>query len=503
VFAGAPRFLSRAYKLAVYVFAAAGAALLMRACAGWRGWTLQQAVERARAAWPRDRRSRRAAITWAFAVLERGVPVASAEAAGLFRAVFIALVLIYALRSPVHPELLTAYELHAATGPYGVLMRWLAAHAAMVPAVNTAVAVFGALAVIGMATRFSYVLFVAAFLVWASVFTLNTSLHAVAPLATALVCLLPARWGDGWSVDALLRRRAPAAGEPSTRYGYAIWTPVFVFGVAFLMAAASKVAAGPEWILNGSVKYHFLSDLEYAWVDWGVWLGRYHAVAVAMSAGAVLIEALAITAAFSTSDGYRLSLAALAAALFVGIALFQGVVWPGWWILLTGFLPWHRAGRTLALRPAGSFTATQRATVCALVLLQLVVWSGTIEARPLLTPYDMYAQTYEDDEAYELAANLTYRAIGRTGTGELEDLRCALDDGTVRVISAAAEGDAIARARVAPILRTCLADRSDITAVTLHGDRPVFNWSSGRFEWKRDVDRVGPLSVEWLGPRAP
>ena len=60
-------------------------------------------------------------------------------------------------------------------------------------------------------------------------------------------------------------------------YGYTVWVPGLVLGVVFAAAAVAKLRdAGVAWILNGTVKYHFLSDSVQAMVDWGLWIGRHH-----------------------------------------------------------------------------------------------------------------------------------------------------------------------------------------------------------------------------------
>jgi hypothetical protein len=502
VFAGAPRLAARALKLLVYALASIGGALLLLGGAEWRGWSPQTALRRAHAQWPRDRRSRDALAAGVRSTLERGIPVAPAEAAGLFRIVFGSVVLVYLLRNPVYPELHTPAALESAAGPYGVVVRWLAGHAAVVQSLGSWLAALGLLVIAGAATTVTYAAFVGAFLLWASVSTLGTSHHVVSVLAIALVCLLPARWGDAWSVDAWRRRRTQGASHPSKAYGYAIWAPMFVLGVAFAMAAGSKVRHGFEWVLNGTVKYHFVSDLESAWVPWGVWLTRSHAAAVALSALAVIVEALVITAAFSRSDRYRLLVGLGTACLLGGFAAFQGVVWLGWWILLLGFLPWHRIPRA-SPAAAGSTSPletslAQRALVGGVVLLHLVVWTAQFEARPMLSAYDMYATTYDDDEAYELASDLTYRLFGLTSGGALDDLHCTLDDAAVRVVAGAASGGVGERGRLREILEPCVSDRREIRSVMLQGDREAFNWETGRFEWKRRIDQIGPLALDWL-----
>lgn len=492
----APAIASRIVKLGAYLLGFAGAALLALAAAERRGWSVPKALETTRATLTRDGDPWRTAAAIASSAVQRGIPIASAEAAGVFRIAFGTLVLAYVLRNPVYPELLVPYELGRAAGPYGDLVRWLADHPATVQSLNAWFIVAGGLFIAGALTRVTYALFVAAFLVWASVYTLNTSHHVVSSLGVALVCLLPARWGDARSVDARLRRREPSL--PSRRYGFAIWTPMFILGLTMFLAAASKLRDGLDWIANGTVQYHFISDLEHAWVPWGVWLTSSHAVAVALSAGAVIVEALVLTAAFSKSDRYRIAVGACAAVLLAGFALFQGIVWPGWWILLLGFLPWHWIGGTGLATAAGTLSLAQRLAVCVLTVLQVYIGWARIEARPIVSAYDMYATTYADDEEYELASDLTYRIVAVTATGAAEDLECDLDDDAARVLTDAANGGSNDRMQARWLLQPCLSNHRDVKYVTLQGDRQVFNRQTGGFEWKRRQDEIGPLPVAWI-----
>jgi hypothetical protein len=333
--------------------------------------------------------------------LQRGIPVASPEAAGAFRMAFGACALAIAAREPVEFAALEASAARA-LAEYGwlegVLRPWLVGS--------------GVLFIAGVATRLSYLAFTAAFLTWAAVTTLAGGSHATAALALALVALLPSRWGDGWSVDAWLRRRPVPA--PGRIYGFSIWAPGFVLGVAFAAAAWSKIKGGTVWIANGTVKYHFLTDANDAYLDWGVRLTRDNqALAIAASAAVVIVEALLITAVFSRSRTHKTLIAMAAAMLFAGFVLFQGVVWPAWWVLFLSFLPWEdlrpgpvsgNVGGIAGPAAAPRASALQLAFVLAVLLQQIYVSAVSLEVPPLLSAYDMYSASYDSMEEYE--ANL-------------------------------------------------------------------------------------------------
>ena len=194
----------------------------------------------------------------------------------------------------------------------------------------------------------------------------------------AMICLVPSRWGDAWSVDAWWRSRRRRDGSTSTVppriYGYTMWMPGLVFATSFAAAAAAKLReGGVAWITNGTVKYHFLTDAHQAPVDWGLRLAQHESVAVFMSFAAIALEAMLIVGVFSKRYRYRAAAGAGGLALLLGFALFQGVIWPLWWLMLMSFLPWHRvrpftvcppepaAARRLPVRPYAAGTDRDRA----------------------------------------------------------------------------------------------------------------------------------------------
>jgi hypothetical protein len=440
----------------------------------------------------------------------RGVPPVTPGAAGLFRIIFGAGVLAYIVATPLDLGVLQSYEVDAAGGLYGRVMRSLGAQPAIAQHLDRWLYVSGALFVAGVVTPLSYACFVAGFLLWASILTLTTSAHAVASIAIAMICLLAARWGDGLSVDALvrrLRRGHPWEATRSQRYGYAIWIPRLVLGVTFLAAAWSKVrGGGPDWVLNGTVKYHFATDFAHAMVPWGMDLAAHHWVAVMMSAGALVVESLAITAAFSRSSVYVLALGAGALALLAGFALFQGVLWWGWWILLVAFLPWQhvrvrwpwRRVSTPSMVPTFGLPRLQAALVVLVLVQQAVASAFHIEARPMFSAYDMYSATYASIEEFEEAANLVYRVVLFDRSGAHDARECLLSERDAALFVAAHAGDAEARALLRPMLRRCVEREPEIRAVALEGDRAVFNWNARRLEPQRAVDVIGPFAADWL-----
>jgi hypothetical protein len=306
-------------------------------------------------------------------------------------------------------------------------------------------------------------------------------------------------------VDAALRRirRGPQCLAPAQRYGFAIWVPRLVLGITFLAAAWSKVSGGGlDWIVNGTVKYYFVSDLDDAFVAWGPQLTASHGVAVLLSGIAVVVESVLITAAFARSATYTWLLGMAALSLLTGFALFQGVLWWGWWILLVAFLPWQyvrgpAGSREAAVPPTWGLNPAQMALVVVLMIQQCVMSVFHVEARPMLSAYDMYSATYVSAGDFEDATNLVYRVVMLDSRGRhLTD--CLLADRDAWLLPAAASEDGAARARLSDVLGECLPQESEPDAILFEGDRRVFDWQTRRFEWKHTVDVLGPAPADWL-----
>jgi hypothetical protein len=429
----------------------------------------------------------------ALGFLSRGVPQASPESAAAFRVVFGALSLWFALIHPAVDVAIRSVDVEAAVGLQRAVGVRLLGDPSLAAWIDRAVLVFGLLFVAGVRTRLTSLGYSVAYLVWACVFTLNVSHHQVSALVASLLCLAGSRAGDAWSVDAWLRRgqqAPPVSASPS--YGFVTWVPGFVLGVAFLAAAWSKVSDGPQWILNGTVRYHFVTDLDAALVKWGPVLAASRPNAIAMSAAAVAVETAVIAASFVRGVVTRLLLGALAAALLTGFALFQGIVWPAWWMLLLSFLPWPLVQRS-PVTGERRLPAPYRAVIVAVLVLQLVASVRSLEVRPFLSAYDMYSATYASPEEYEEKGNLKYRVvIGGADGREFELPDCVLNETAAR--------------RIAPIdsepqLSHVLSDHGcaepgGTSTVTLLGDRRVFDFDTRQFFWRRAVRTIGPIRVK-------
>ena len=412
------------------------------------------------------------------------IPAGSAEQVAVFRMVFgVALVALF-LQQRVAPAFVSQ-SANALTP----LHEWLLAPFVRAPSVTLWILpwllFWSVLFIVGAASRFSYVMLTVGAFAWATVMTTRLGYHMVSALLVALLCLIPSRWGDAWSVDAWWRRRhlrlPPRTGSPQ-EYGYTIWMPGVVVGVIFAAAAIAKIhESGIAWILNGTVKYHFLSDAASAPLDWGLQVGLYPKLAVALSFAAILIESTIVLGSFARRYRYR-AIAGIAGILLLsGFALFQGLFWPAWWLLLISFLPWHRFVRRSL--PAQSATAApaevgrmrlQPLIVIVFVAQQLIVSALSLEAGPAVSTYGMYSNTYDSPEAYESQSTTSYWLTSSDGG------QCSVSEGAARAVASARSGAGSASASSArdAVLR-CFGT-TDVSRVEAEQRRARIDWKRWR-----------------------
>jgi hypothetical protein len=462
--------------------------------------------------------------------LQRGIPDVDARTAGIFRVLFGLAVLMFFQAHPVDATRLAPSFDSQIEGPlHATVLQWLRERPVIVDWVGPWLMATGIAFTAGLFTRTTYALFVAGAIVWAFVAVSFDSTHPHSTLILTLVALLPSRWGDGVSIDRWLKPPRDRATE--RQYGYSVWVPGLIVGVAFAAAAWSKLT-GPDgwttWVMNGTVKYHFITDSVNAPVDWGLQLAAHPQLAIFASFGAVAIEAVAITAAFTRSEGYRLGMGLAALSLVAGFRLFMGVLWLGWWIPLLGFLPWQRisemnrvkaapttvgtegsyvgAGSPKPRRGEGSpkppsgeggrlVTAAQVAMIVFLLGQQIFISAVAIERAPMFTNYPMYSYTFDSPEEFNAWMPPIYRIVVTTDEGRVQ-LRCRANENLLENLQAALGGSTEAAATVWSAVRACRGeDLSRARAVELEEDRPVFDWDRLQFTVTKAVVIHGPLSA--------
>ncbi len=432
--------------------------------------------------------------------LTRGVPSLDARTAAAFRIGFGICVVCFFVSRPVDAARLEMiFNPQVDSDLQAGLLQWLRGHPAIANMLTPWLILTGAAFIVGVLTRWSFALFVLGAVVWAFAAVAFDSTHPHSTLLVTLVALLPSRWGDAWSVDAAWgRTRARVAGRS---YGYTVWVPGLVFGVAFAAAAWAKLAAsGVAWVLNGTVKYHFIADAANAPLDWGLQLAAHPGLAIVASLFALATEALVLTAAFVRSEAYRLLLGGAALAMLGGFRLFMGVFWPGWWILLLAFLPWQAIADALPRAPSPSpgstapVTITQLAALAFVIAQQVVVSALAIEHAPMFSYYPMYSDTYASPAAYDASVRSVYRLSVTTAVGRVE-LSCNASAALVADFRSGIDGARDAADRVWHAVHACRPDLENAHDVTLFEERRAFDWQRLTFSVQRSTT-LGTLGAD-------
>jgi hypothetical protein len=443
-------------------------------------------------------------------VLQRGIPEIDARTAGLFRIVFGTAVLAFFATHQVDASWLSAtFDLEIEGRLHAAALDWLRDRPGLVNAATPWLLITGLAFTVGVFTRISYALFLVGVLVWSFVRVSLDSTHPLGTFLVTLVALLPSRWGDAWSVDSLLRRaagRPDAARPPGRHYGYSAWLPGLIFGVGFAAAAWAKLTVPSTlttWIMNGTIKYHFVTDSNLAPVDWGLKLAGHPTLAILVSSLAILTEAIVVTGAFVRSESFRLLMGAAALSVVGGFWVFMGHFWPGWWILLLGFVPWAAISRALPaaasstaappspLRPL--VTAGQAALIVAVIAQQMIMSRIQIELAPMFSWYPMYSATYEGPADYDARRPPRYRIVAVTDKGTVELLRCSPHEEFVRLFQSAMKGSTEASAGVRQALGGCADDLGAVREVRLEGHKESFDWDRLQFT-TQSAPTLGPLA---------
>lgn len=405
------------------------------------------------------------------------IPEVSAEAVALFRMVFGISLLIFFLNRPVIASFATNLSNVSSSFQQWALLPFVAAPWAA-DWIGMWLVSWCVLFIVGAFARTAFVLLTAGAFAWALLYTTQVTHHTITALMLTLVFLVGSRWGDAWSVDAWWHRGSRRTA-PSAEYGYTVWLPGMVLGVVFVAAAFAKLrSAGLAWITNGTVKYHFLSDAPQAIVDWGLYVGQYPRLAVFLSFAAIAIESLVVVGVIAGVYRYRLVAGLAALSLLAGFSLFQGLLWPGWWMLLLSFLPWHlvpsTTERVAANTPRSGFHhAVIVAAVLTLILQQVAVTALQLEISPFVSTYDMYSTTYASPAEYEYKAGQSYWLVA--GFSDRKAEACEVDRREAETVSQAIAGSAEWQA-ARPVLEECYGE-VEIRLVSVEGRRCLVDWN--------------------------
>ena len=429
-------------------------------------------------------------VSW---VAER-IPPASAEAVAVFRMVFGSALLLMVLGKPVLSAFAAAPQnvlspLHQRALQMFVDAPWLG------DAIRPWLLFWGVLFIAGAFARISFAMLTLGTFAWGLLYTSRVTYHTISSFLLALCFLQLSRWGDAWSVDAWRRRHRPKPRGTAQEYGYTVWVPGLILGVVFAAAAVSKLREGGlAWILNGTVKYHFLSDSRQAMVDWGLHVGQYPSLSVFLSFAAIAIESIVIVGVLSRAYRHRFAAGVAAMSILGGFVVLQGLRWPGWWLLLLAFLPWHLVRPGGRPEPASWNRAMSRPVmaVIALFALQIVVSALRIEVTPLLSTYDMYSTTYESEADYAYKAGLSYWIVAEHPDGTSQD--CRISRAAADTMSRAIAGSE-PWGSAADVIETCFDGSAPIVNVSLQGRRSAIDWQKWPPAEVVTVPMAGPVEL--------
>ncbi len=338
------------------------------------------------------------------ATLTLGVPHVNARAAALFRILAGGLfVLLFFTNSGLANSDGVVTGGGIGIGSWDVI-RWIKARPDLHQSIYGIAAAAAIAFTLGAWTRLSaIVLWISLFLLIGAGLVLSGHHNWSVPLI-ATSGLMFAPLADAWSLDAI-RRRDPVHRAPEL-YGLMLWWVGFVFGVAYLAAAISKLwESGIAWVTTGAIRFHFVQDIGQAAVPWGLWIAGRTWLSILLSALAMLVEATFILVIFTRRDRWRAVAGIAGVSLHLGFYLFQGMLWLPWFVLYTAFLPWEAIAARLGTGGADAAAGvTPRflwhhapafaAAAVYVLTAQMYATTSRVEYEPLLSSMPMYANTF-------------------------------------------------------------------------------------------------------------
>ncbi|MEQ1730411.1 MAG: hypothetical protein ABL982_18755, partial [Vicinamibacterales bacterium] len=411
-----------------------------------------------------------------------GVPAMDARAVGWFRVVFAGMLGLF-----LWVEWRGAVPLDQQRALHIPVMNWIrpwAAEPSVVSGLQWALLAGLAVFAAGLWRRLTFAVVVAGFELWFFVFALGTGAHPLGLLPLVLPMLLLVPWHGG---------------RGSVPYGFAPWVLGLALGIAFVAAGYSK---GATWALNGTVRYHFMVDGEIALLPWGLWIAAHPGLSVVVSTFVVVGEHVVILGMF-WPPLWRARMGLVVVGLITGFSVFHHAIWPAWWVMLLGFVPWEwlnhaPEGRGVAGERAVRLPAMAALAVLLLALQQVVVSAARIEMAPYFSAYDMYSTTFASPEEFERtngAPRLLVLASVRSGERDISDCLGADAPARQELETAARVGTAprtpVARQYVVDCAATFRATRVRVLA-----EQRTYDWEHGRTGY-RFRDR---LIAEWPVP---
>jgi hypothetical protein len=327
-----------------------------------------------------------------------------------------------------------------------------------------------ALFTIGFFTRSAYGIFVVSLLA-----NRLTTLHFAGGhdwicSVAILLALVAVPWGDGFSIDA----RGRPAPAPSTAYGYAVWAPGVILGMAFAAAGYSKLyESGLAWITTGAVAYHFVEDASAAPVTWGLWIAAHPPLPIFLSAGAVFTELAVLPLVLIGRSWSRWLALGLSLCLFSGFYLFQGALWLPWVMWVATLLPW-----TGHFERARLFWP-QRESIAVVAVVQLLASVTRVEIEPVMSPYPMYAGTYASPADFEAKRRRKFQRVEALVDGRTLEIVADASDELAQAVVAVGNRQLIPESSIEAIQFLC--DSPGATprgSISVRVERTRLDWTT-------------------------
>ena len=235
--------------------------------------------------------------------------------------------------------------------------------------VQTIAIALGFLALIGLATRLSLLLFALCnvFIV-AWTYSFNDFHHTEAPLFLAFGILAFAPVGRVLSVDALLRRRrsaAPAASllsQEDELAGWAIHLIQWLLVLIYLSAVLSKLVfeGGLDWLNGYTLQYYLIQDTLRKGTLLGGWFSQHHYLVMLSQYVVVTFQVtFALAVIFPR---LRWIYVPLGLGFHAGNWILLNAPFPEWMALYAVFIPWQRVFTVVSRRQSERRRDPQLAT---------------------------------------------------------------------------------------------------------------------------------------------
>ena len=343
-------------------------------------------------------------------LITRAICEVSAETLGLYRIAFAALFLYFWVG--YDPSALARIQAGSKFALTDVeFLRYLSSSETARILIYNTVTVSAWLVLVGLFSRAAYVCFAVSF--WLAALLTGEG-HSLTPLLLAVAVGLPARWGDGLSLDRWLGISKPIEGR-SLIYGYPAWLMGLCIALAYASAGVSKlVLTDGAWIWGTGARWGFVSDLRVAATDWGLMFVNNYWLAVFASIIGGIGQVVYLYSCFTRSARIKGAIGLLVAFPFlIGLMLFMGLFWWQWAILvILLYVPWPLLGRWID-RPgttsdggAGFAQHPFHRRWAVVIAWALLVSHGVVvfqqrEYEPFLSNYPMYAMTFPMGSDYE------------------------------------------------------------------------------------------------------